>query len=99
MICKVTLRTGHILTNTRPHQLRWGDQEMETAISYTKCSQVADLIQKRLVEAAQNHCLFVQLSLFEDPSVRIIAVRCRCAETCVLKRWGGIEIADISKYE
>ena len=31
--------------NTKLHQLCWGDQEMETAISCTECSQVAGLIQ------------------------------------------------------
>ena len=30
--------------NTRPHQLCWGDQEVGTAISPTKCSQVAGFI-------------------------------------------------------
>ena len=38
--------TGCISVNTRPHQLRWGDREMGTAISCTECSQVAGLIQK-----------------------------------------------------
>ena len=30
----------------QPHQLRWGDREMETAIKSIECSQVAGLIQK-----------------------------------------------------
>ena len=34
-----------ISANKRPHQVRWGDQEMGTAISCTECSQVAGLIQ------------------------------------------------------
>ena len=46
MLRKVTHCAGRISANTRPHQLRWGDREMETAISCTKCSQVAGLIQK-----------------------------------------------------
>ena len=46
MLCKVTHCAGHVSANTKPHQLRWGDQEMGTAISYTECSQVAVLIQK-----------------------------------------------------
>ena len=46
MLCKVTHCTGRVLANTRPHQLRWGDREMGTAISCIKCSQVAGLIQK-----------------------------------------------------
>ena len=46
MLCKVTHCTGHISANARPHQLHWGDQDMGTAISCTKCGQAADLIQK-----------------------------------------------------
>ena len=42
MVYKVTHCTGHVFANTRPHQLCWGDQEMGTAISCTKYSQVAD---------------------------------------------------------
>ena len=34
---------SYMLTNTSPHQLRWGDQEMGTAISCTECSQVTGL--------------------------------------------------------
>ena len=37
---------GRVSANTRPHQLRWGDREMGTAISCTECSQVAGLIHK-----------------------------------------------------
>ena len=32
MLCKVTHCAGHVSANTRPHQLRWGDREMGTAI-------------------------------------------------------------------
>ena len=46
MLCKVTHCAGRVSANTRPHQLRWGDREMGTAISYIKCSQVTDLILK-----------------------------------------------------
>ena len=49
MLRKVTHCAGHVSANARPHQLRWGDREMGTAISCTECSQVAGLIQK-LVE-------------------------------------------------
>ena len=35
---------NRISDNTRPHQLCWGDWKMGTAISCTKCSQVAGLI-------------------------------------------------------
>ena len=37
---------GYISTNTRDYQLCWGDREMGTANSCTKCSQVAGFIQK-----------------------------------------------------
>ena len=60
MLCKVTYCAGRVSANTRPHQLRWGDREMGTAISCTECSQVAGLIQKS-VETPRNHGLFVQL--------------------------------------
>ena len=43
MLRKVTHCAGHVSANTRPHQLRWGDREMGTAILCTKCSQVAGL--------------------------------------------------------
>jgi len=47
ILCKVTHCTGHVSANTRPHQLRWGDWEIGTAIiSCVECSQVADRIQK-----------------------------------------------------
>ena len=46
MLRKVTHCAGRVSANTRPHQLRWGDWEMGTAISCTKWSQVAGLIQK-----------------------------------------------------
>ena len=44
MLCKS--HPGHILANTRLHQLCWGDWEMGTAISCTKRSQAAGLIQR-----------------------------------------------------
>ena len=45
-LSKVNNYTGCVSANTRPPQLCWGDQDMGTAISCTKCSQVAVLIQK-----------------------------------------------------
>ena len=58
MLCEVTHCAGRVSANTRPHQLRWGDREMGTAISYMyiECSQVAGLIQKS-VETLQKHML------------------------------------------
>ena len=60
MLYKVTQCTGRVSANTGPHQLRWSDWEMETAISCTECSQVAGLIQKS-VETPRKHLNFVQL--------------------------------------
>ena len=53
MLRKVTHCAGRVSANARPHQLRWGDREVGTAISCTKCSQVAGLIQK-LVEPPRS---------------------------------------------
>ena len=60
MFRKVTHCAGRGSANTRPHQLRWGDQEMGTAISCTKCSQVAGLIQK-LVETPRTSCTHLHI--------------------------------------
>ena len=38
MLCKVTHRAGSVSANTRPHQLRWGDWEMGTAMHYHSSS-------------------------------------------------------------
>ena len=46
VLCKITHCTERVSTNTRPHQLCWGDREMGTAISCIKYSQVAGLIQR-----------------------------------------------------
>ena len=54
MLCKVIHR------NSRPHQLRWGDWEMGTAISCTECSQTTRLIQKVARDSLKAR-LFVQL--------------------------------------
>ena len=51
MLCKVTHCAGHILANTRSHQLRWDDQKMGTAISCTECSQVAGLIHTQVISS------------------------------------------------
>ena len=69
MLCKVTRCAGRVSANTRPHQLRWGDREMGTAISCTECSQVAGLIQKS-VETPRKHRLFVQLFFVQLSFVR-----------------------------
>ena len=70
----MTSCTGRISANTRPHQSRWGDQEMGIAISCTECSQVAGLIQKA-VETPQKHCLFVQLSFVQGLYIACIYLK------------------------
>ena len=62
LLFKVAHCAGCISDNTRPQQLHWGDQDMETAISCIECSQVAGLIQN-VVQNLQKHRLFVQLLL------------------------------------
>ena len=59
MLCKVIHR------NTRPHQLRWGDWEMGTAILWSECSQTTRLIQKvaRDSSKALTLCAAVLLQL------------------------------------
>ena len=69
MLCKVTHCTGCVLTNTRPHQLHWGDWEMGwgdwemgwgdywemgTSISCLECSQVAGLMNILEYKNADN---------------------------------------------
>ena len=66
MLHKVTHCTGRVSANTRPHQLRWGDREMGTAISCTEYSQVAGLIQ----ETPRKHQLFVQLFFVQLSFIR-----------------------------
>ena len=60
MLRRVTHCAGRISANTRPHQLRWGDREIGTAISCTECSQVSGLIQT-LAQTPRKHRLFMQL--------------------------------------
>ena len=38
---RVTHCAGHLSANARPHQLHWGDREMESAFSCTEYCQVA----------------------------------------------------------
>ena len=80
MLRKVTHCAGRVSANTRPHQLRWGDREMGTAISCTECSQVAGLIQK-LVETPRKYRVFVQL-LF----VQLSFVRRTCVAIVIVDR-------------
>jgi len=45
MISKITHYAGCVLANIRLHQLPWGDWEMRTTISCTKCCQAAGLTE------------------------------------------------------
>ena len=75
MLRKVTHCAGRVSANTRPHQLRWGDREMGTAISCTKCSQVAGLIQK-LVETPRSSKI---------PSLRLAVLRAAAFRSNILR--------------
>ena len=57
MLCKVTHCAGRISANIRPHQLRWGDWEMGTAISCIECNQMASLVGKELLKTPQKDLL------------------------------------------
>ena len=51
----------------RPHQLRWGDQEMGTTISCTERSRV---------EAPQKHCLFTSIHIRMCPQMCQVNYHC-----------------------
>ena len=70
MLHKVTHCAGRVSANTRPHQLRWGDQEMGTAISCTKCSQVAGLIQKLVETPRSSKTPFLRAAVFHSKILR-----------------------------
>ena len=78
MLCKVTHCTGRILTNTRPHQLHWGDWEvgwgdyweMGTSISCIECSHVAGLMNILEYKNADN------LFLLRDLPVVVVNDNC-----------------------
>ena len=92
MLYKVTHCAGHVLANTRPHQLRWGDREMGTAISCTECSQVASLIQK-LVETPRKHRLFVQLFFMQLFFMQLSFVRRSCIAIVIIERVIGADVS------
>ena len=66
MLYQITHCAGHVLAITRPHQLRWGDREMETGIS---CSQMTNLalrasvfsFELKIVRSDCNRCIKVDL--------------------------------------
>ena len=86
MLCKVTQCTGCVLVNTRPHQLRWGDREMGTAIPCIKCSQVAGFIQKigrSASEALSLSTAVLRTAIFRSKIVAFVIVACllMCVQT------------------
>ena len=81
MLCKVTHCAGRVSANTRPRQLCWGDWEIGTAISCTKCSQMADLIQmvgRNSLEASSFRAAVLRF--------KIIAIAIVMCYRCVRKR-------------
>ena len=75
MLCKVTHCAGRVSANTRPHQLRWGDREMGTAIiSCVECSQVAGLIQKVGRQRAKL-CLIRFIGIIRINEIRVRRVK------------------------
>ena len=84
MLCKVTHCAGHILANTRPHQLCWGNREMGTAISCTESSQVADLIQK-VGRSSSKACIMIDTWIMSAPCHAFIVhvLCCACFIPCM----------------
>ena len=56
-LCNSSQAAHCISANTRLHQLLWGDWEMGTAISCTKCSQVAGLIHTEGIGTPKHTCI------------------------------------------
>ena len=72
MSFKVISCAGHVLTNIRPHQLRWVDQKTGNAISCTECNQVTDLSQKvgRIsLKALSLHAAVLSVAVFHSKIV------------------------------
>ena len=65
---KIGVDAQGVSANTRPHQLRWGDREMGTVISYTECSQMAGLIQK--VGSVSSKAPSLRAAVFRSKIVR-----------------------------
>ena len=77
MLCKVTHCAEHVSANTRPLQLHWGDREMGTAISCTKCSQVAGFIQR--VGRSSSEASSLRVGVLRSKIIAIVIVTCyRC---------------------
>ena len=92
MLRKVTHCAGRVSANTRPHQLRWGGWEMGTAISCTKCSQVAGLIQKlvetpRTSKAPSLRPAVLRAAVFRSKIyVYAYVCTCTCMNICIYYR-------------
>ena len=76
MLCKVTHRAGRVSTNARPHQQCYGDREIRTAMSCTKCSQVAGIIQRagrgrRSSEASSLRAAVMDKAWYVSPSAKV----------------------------
>ena len=75
MLRKVTHCAVSISANARPHQLRRGDWDVGSAISCTKCGQVAGLIQKlvetpRSSKAPSLHAAVLRAAVFRSKILR-----------------------------
>ena len=76
------------MANTMPHQLRWGDQKMGTAISCTKCSQVAGLIQKvgrSSSEASSLRAPVLRAAVLRAAALRAAVLRAVALRAAVLR--------------
>ena len=76
MLCKVIHCAGRISANTRPHQVRWGNQEMGTAMSCTKCSQVAGLIHAHYTCIVFTTCCLLQVYISHENYVICKNITC-----------------------
>ena len=88
MLCEVTRCAGRISANIRPHQLQWGDQKMGTAISCTKCSQVAGLIQKvgrSSSEASSLRAPVLRAAVLRAAALRAAVLRAVALRAAVLR--------------
>ena len=74
--CYVTCCAEHDSANTRPHQLCWGDHEMVTAISCTKCSQVPGHIHAHYTCIVFTTCCLLQVYISHENYVICKNITC-----------------------
>ena len=89
MLCKVTHCTGRVSANTRPHQLRWGDGEMGTAISCTEVRWLAlfkslscvaiVIIDRHVLSVRKCMCACAHTEALEVPEV-LMASKAQCKQ-------------------